>query len=98
MQKPDSLAPRTRIDAHALGLHKYFTGRPCRAGHLALRYVATSACLDCLYSYKKKYARQRSSLVGKVAVTYHVPIELKTALDEHVLALLAAHAVDVDTV
>jgi hypothetical protein len=37
----------TRKDAKRLGLKRYFTGRPCRRGHIAERYVSTKTCVEC---------------------------------------------------
>lgn len=42
----------TREDAHAAGLVRFFTGRPCRRGHVAVRFVSNGACTACL-SYKR---------------------------------------------
>ncbi len=33
--------------ARALGLKRYFTGKPCSFGHVAERAVASRACVDC---------------------------------------------------
>lgn len=43
----------TRREAHALGLKRFFTGIPCRKGHLAERYVTTNGCVDCLRTFSK---------------------------------------------
>ena len=32
----------------------YFTGKPCKNGHLALRYVTTSSCVDCSKRHVQK--------------------------------------------
>lgn len=37
-----------RKEAAAAGLKKYNTGRPCKHGHTADRYVDSGACSDCL--------------------------------------------------
>lgn len=37
----------TRKDAIQLGLKKYFTGKPCRQGHVALRTVSGKNCVVC---------------------------------------------------
>src|ERR1035437_7077935 len=37
----------SRIDARALGLERYSTGKPCLRGHVADRYVSTYACVAC---------------------------------------------------
>lgn len=33
--------------AKALGLPRYFTGEPCKRGHVCERYVAKSTCVEC---------------------------------------------------
>ncbi len=35
-------------DAKANGLRHYFTGRPCKRGHVSLRLVSTLQCCECL--------------------------------------------------
>ena len=37
----------TRQQAIARGLTKYFTGKPCKRGHLSERYTLTSNCAQC---------------------------------------------------
>lgn len=37
----------SRKEAKALGLKRYFTGKPCCRGHVAERYT-TGNCLDCM--------------------------------------------------
>lgn len=39
--------PATRKEALELGLKHYFTGIPCRRGHVAHRYVLGSRCAEC---------------------------------------------------
>lgn len=34
-------------EARALGLQKYNTGKPCKRGHVADRYTASSHCVEC---------------------------------------------------
>lgn len=44
-----SVSPaKTKAEAKALGLQKYFTGRPCKRGHLAERYTKSPNCIECL--------------------------------------------------
>lgn len=40
----------SRDEAIELSLVRYFTGVPCKHGHLAERYVAGKSCIVCLYS------------------------------------------------
>ncbi len=44
----------TRKEAIARGIQKYFTGVPCKNGHIVERYTVTSSCTQCLCSYQKK--------------------------------------------
>jgi hypothetical protein len=43
-----------RKDAIRQGLTKYFTGKVCPHGHIAERYVLTSACTKCVLTYQKR--------------------------------------------
>lgn len=38
----------TRVEAWQQHLRHYFTGKPCKRGHLSQRYVVSGACVDCL--------------------------------------------------
>jgi 5-methylcytosine-specific restriction endonuclease McrA len=44
-----------RRDAKHLGRTKYFTGRPCRAGHSSERYVSNGICCECQPKRMKKW-------------------------------------------
>jgi hypothetical protein len=37
-----------RREAAAQGMNKFYTGEPCKHGHLAERYVTTAGCLECV--------------------------------------------------
>lgn len=39
--------PRTRKEALAIGVKRYFTGKPCPYGHVAERIVSSGACHEC---------------------------------------------------
>jgi len=39
--------PKTRKEAKELGVTRYFTGLPCKHGHIALR-VVKGGCIECL--------------------------------------------------
>jgi hypothetical protein len=47
-----------RSDAMAAGLNRYFTGQPCKNGHVAERLVSNWTCLDCQLMNLSK-ARER---------------------------------------
>jgi len=38
----------SRGDALRLGCKFFFTGRPCRRGHVAERYVSAGSCVECV--------------------------------------------------
>ena len=37
----------TRAQARALGRSHYYTGKPCKYGHVSVRHVPTGTCLEC---------------------------------------------------
>jgi len=45
----------TRKEAKANGLKTYFTGKPCRRGHIAERKFPSSDCIKCMTVQKKNY-------------------------------------------
>lgn len=53
----------TRADAIAHGLAKYFTGKPCKRGHISARWTNTSNCADCtierIYAQRMKIKQIR---------------------------------------
>jgi len=49
----------TYAAAKAQGLKRYCTGKTCRAGHMAERYVSTRTCVECAH---KGWRRVRGQL------------------------------------
>lgn len=47
----------TRQEAVEKGLMKYFTGKPCRKGHLAERSTIVGDCTVCTSNRQKEYRR-----------------------------------------
>ncbi len=43
-----------RRTAKALGLTRYFTGEPCKNGHIAERRVANGLCIECAVDKQKR--------------------------------------------
>lgn len=58
----------TRFYSEAVkrGATRYFTGKPCRAGHIAERYTSTRGCCACLAPIATPYAPQQ-------VVMLHIP-------------------------
>lgn len=46
-----------KLAAIAQGLKHYFTGKPCKRGHIALRPVKTGMCSECSAEYSREYRR-----------------------------------------
>jgi hypothetical protein len=45
----------SRKEAKARGLVRYFTGKPCRHGHVAERYLNSGSCVDCQKEWHRRY-------------------------------------------
>lgn len=55
-----------RKDAMASGLVRYFTGKPCPAGHLSERFVSTGTCRTCLREKTKSWqAIERNKMLNR---------------------------------
>jgi hypothetical protein len=48
----------TRAEAKAAGLKRYFTGTPCKRGHIAERFVNDRACTQCSLESVKQANRR----------------------------------------
>lgn len=61
----------SRDDAARAGRVTFFTGQPCKHGHIAPRYVTNAGCLDCLNRHKRLRAKHPFSkdLVPMEAIT-----------------------------
>lgn len=44
----------SRTDAQAQGLNRYFTGIPCKRGHITQRITINHSCCDCYYQYYRR--------------------------------------------
>src|ERR1035437_7765743 len=40
--------PKSRAEAVAIGASRYFTGLPCKHGHVAERQTANASCFGCM--------------------------------------------------
>lgn len=55
----------SRADAKARGLLRYFTGEPCKRGHVSERQVSNFACLECKNEKRKEFARRNPDAVSR---------------------------------
>jgi len=51
--------PKTRAEAKASGATHYFTGEPCKHGHIALRKTK-GVCVECVKLETEKYREKRA--------------------------------------
>ena len=56
---------RSREQAAALGLKHYFTGEPCRHGHIVERSVRSGVCLECGRARSAKWNVANRELVNE---------------------------------
>jgi hypothetical protein len=47
----------SRIKALLQGRKRYFTGIPCKRGHVAQRYVSSYLCVECSKLAEKRYIK-----------------------------------------
>jgi hypothetical protein len=55
------MTPLTRQNALANGLKHYFTGKPCKHGHIATRFASTKQCSECVKAYYKQWKAENRS-------------------------------------
>ena len=51
----------SRQEAKEKGLRFYFTGEPCKYGHVSVRYVSGTKCKECLKESDKRHKDKRSA-------------------------------------
>lgn len=51
----------TRMEAAKAGLNRYSTGKRCRNGHLAERYVLNGTCVQCALESANKHRNEFTS-------------------------------------
>jgi len=57
--------PKTRQDALDRGCLYYFTGKPCKYGHIAKRYTSIHRCVECVREYKAnnpEYCKEKNAV------------------------------------
>lgn len=62
-----------RRAAFAAGKTRYYTGTPCKQGHIAERYVSTGGCVECHSPYKLRRHPLRKDLQPYVCPKLWVP-------------------------
>lgn len=58
-------------DARTVGLKRYFTGKPCKRGHLSERFTANQRCIECAdIGKRERDARWREANREKLRESY----------------------------
>jgi hypothetical protein len=60
--QPWAFKPQERAAAKEAGLTTYFTGRPCKNGHIVLRCTASGGCVECSKEMQKRTVQKRLAL------------------------------------
>jgi hypothetical protein len=47
--------PKTSAEARAQGAKHYFTGKPCKHGHIGIRFTSSWMCCECNREWKEKF-------------------------------------------
>ncbi len=48
-------------DAKAAGLKRYFTGEPCKHGHIAERFVSSCGCVECTRAMTLRWSKNNTA-------------------------------------
>lgn len=66
--------PKTKFEAKRRGLKYYFTGEPCKNGHVSKRYISGN-CVECksmqMKEYNKKYVKANRDKVAAYHKKYY---------------------------
>lgn len=69
----------SRKDAHLAGLRRFFTGIPCKNGHVAERYVGNGACIGCMNTqFKLRKNAYSHELAPYTAQRLWIPVAIGT--------------------
>ncbi len=61
----------TRTKAKSCGLTRYFTGKPCKQGHICEKYTSNSTCVKCLKITKRNWRRNNPEKVNEECKRYY---------------------------
>jgi hypothetical protein len=59
----------SRAEAKALGLKSFFTGKPCKHGHVAERYVSSRGCVECDRARALEWRVANREMASRLAIT-----------------------------
>ena len=73
--------PKTRKEALALGLPRYFTGKPCKHGHIAERKTK-GGCIECRRAYRETHREKDREYNAKHYIANRDKVRKRHALWE----------------
>lgn len=62
--------PRSRAEALRSGNKYYYTGKPCKNGHISYRHARSSICPECSIAWEDKRARSEPGFYSKNTIRY----------------------------
>lgn len=65
-QKAQMIAKSPK-EAKVLGLSRYFTGTPCKRGHVAERFASTASCIECMRGHFSKWREKNAEADRKAS-------------------------------
>ncbi len=71
--------PGTRAEAKAVGATHYFTGKPCKRGHIAKRLASTKGCVECQRAADIAWRAANPDKSRAVYATYRAKTQEKRA-------------------
>lgn len=54
----------TQLEAAKRGESEYFTGKPCKNGHIAFRSTVSGACKECNVEYVRRHKSKLRELIN----------------------------------
>ncbi len=64
--------PIARAEARQRGLTRYFTGKPCRYGHVCERSVANKRCIECRKIDASKRYHDNTEIISDIRREYYI--------------------------
>ncbi|QOD65824.1 HNH endonuclease [Ochrobactrum sp. MT180101] len=55
MKADNDNLPSSKMEAKAIGSKHFFTGEPCKRGHISKRYTSTGQCAECQYLHRLRW-------------------------------------------
>lgn len=72
----------TRAEAKAAGKTRYYTGRPCAAGHVVERYVSKRCCVRCSLEQQQTDLKQRRAYNAAYYAAHRLLAQQRTSAYE----------------